>query len=390
MKYLSSLKNKNLSEKTCLLRVDFNVEEEDLKEPGRIPFRVTAVLPTLEFLIQRGAKIIILSHRGRPKVQILNSKFEIRNYSLKPFAAMLSELLKKSVQFIDFKKDFRRIKTITEINPGGTIFLLENLRFFPEEERNDKGFARKLVSLGDFYINDAFSVSHRRNASIAAIAGLLPSYAGLLLEKEIKNLSQAIKKPKKPLVVVLGGAKISDKIGMVKNFLKKADEILIGGGIANIFFAAQKLPVNGSLYERKMVPVARKLLKFKKIILPFDSAIQKGKILDIGPETIKKYTEVIKKAKTIVWNGPMGYIENPEFAKGSKAIVKAILESRAFSIIGGGETTGLVASSKYKMSGNTFISTGGGAMLEYLSGKKLPGIAALENSRASLASGGKR
>jgi phosphoglycerate kinase len=218
----------------------------------------------------------------------------------------------------------------------------------------------------------------------------------LLLEKEIKNLSQVMKKPKKPLVIILGGAKISDKIGVIKNFLKKADYLLLGGGVANTFFAAQRLPIGKSLYEEQMIPTAKLLLRSRKIILPIDSVVQAKKILDIGPQTIKKYSQVIKKAKTIVWNGPMGYIENPKFAKGSKAISQAILKTRAFSaprpkgrgggprglaIIGGGETISIFPAACFKLhASKLFISTGGGAMLEYLAGKKLPGIVVLQRN----------
>ena len=427
MKYLSSLKNKNLPNKICLLRVDLNLASAELHrtnaELRRKKFRVsqrevsvnlrlTGVLPTIKFLIGRGAKVVILSHRGRP-TKVQSSKFKVQSYTLKPFTATLSKLLKKPVKFIDLKKDFKAVKTIIKKAPKSSVFLLENLRFSPGEDKNDKKFAKKLASLGDFYVNDAFSVNHRKNASVVAMTKFLPAYAGLLLEKEIKNLSMAVKNPKHPLVVILGGAKISDKIGVIKNFLKRADYFLIGGGVANTFFAAQGLPIYNSLYEKEMVLTARQLLKLKKIILPIDSAIsvkgRKKEILDIGPRTIEKYNQIIKKAKTIIWNGPMGYFENPKFAKGSKAVTQAILKSHAFAIIGGGETTSLFGSAQryaenyvelrrkkfrvgpreVSVSPRMFISTGGGAMLQYLAGKKLPGIAALDNSRASLATGGK-
>lgn len=381
MKYLSSLKNEDLAGKICLLRVDFNIQNVDLFKKKIHP-RVLAVLPTIEFLIKNGAKIVILSHRGRPKI-VQSSKLKIESYkqfSLKPFTEILSFLLKKPIYFIDLK-DFSFInKTKEKIrnSAAGSVFLLENLRFWPGEEQNDVKFAKKLAFLGDFYVNDAFAVSHRKNASVAAITRFLPSCAGLLLEKEIKNLSFLIKNPKKPMVVILGGAKISDKIGVIKNLYKKTDYFLLGGGLANTIFAAQGIPIGDSLCEEK-IDAGKIMRQFgKKIFLPADVAVEKRKILDIGPRTIEKYSKIIKNAKTVAWNGPMGYFENRRFAKGSEAIAKAIMANKkAFSIIGGGETISLMSNVKRKTP-NVFLSTGGGAMLEYLSGKKLPGLEALK------------
>jgi phosphoglycerate kinase len=354
MKYLSQLKLSQLKGKACLVRADLNAEEEKKDN-----FRLQAILPTLKFLIKNKARIVILSHRGRqPKL-----------LSLKPFVKILLQLLKKPVRFINL--------TTSDI---ANISLLENLRFFPGEEKNDKKFAKKLASLGDIYINDAFAVSHRQNASVAAITKFLPSYAGLLLEKEIKNLDSVMKGFKKPLVIVLGGAKVSDKIGLINYFSKKADYFLIGGAMANTFFAAQDLPVGDSVFEKITVTMAKKLLKSSKIILPVDAKIENRKILDIGPETIKNYKKIIKKAKTIIWNGPMGYFENPKFASGTEEIARILLKNKkAKIIIGGGETTRLLKPKTYNLKPNIFISTGGGAMLEYLAGKKLPGIEALKN-----------
>jgi len=411
MKYLSSLKNKNLSDKICLLRVDFNIQNTDLHacppKPWRRrgyehgltripPFRISAILPTIQFLLNRKAKVVILSHRGRP-VKVQSSKLKVKSLSLKPFAKILSNLLNKPVNFIDFENGFNAPKIHKTITASrDKIFLLENLRFLPGEEKNDVKFAKKLASLGNFYVNDAFSVSHRKNASIVAITKFLPSYPGFCLEKEIKNLSKAIKNPKKPLIIILGGAKISDKIGVIKNFMKgptrlrkssgEASKFLIGGAVANTFFSAKKLDIGNSVYEKNMIPLAQQLLKSppstRKIILPIDWLTEKGKILDIGPKTSNLYAEIIKNAKTIIWNGPMGYFENPKFIKGTEAIIEAVIKSRAFSIVGGGETTAEVQSSKLKVKSlkHIFLSTGGGAMLEYLSGKKLPGIEALKIS----------
>lgn len=420
MKFLSSLTKKDLQNKICLLRVDLNIQDAELREKKNWHPRILAVLPTIEFLIKNGAKVAILSHRGRPaplRRGISKSEFLIsKQFSLKPFAKILSHLLKKPVCFIDF--DFLSLRGVPQSGTTkqsfeiaspryggarndiiasarndtegqfrnstvGSIFLLENLRFFSEEEKNNKKFAKQLASLGDIYINDAFAVSHRANASLAAITKFLPSYAGLLLEKEIKNLDKAMKNSKKPLVVILGGAKISDKIGLIKNFLKKADYFLIGGGMANTFLAAQGLPVGDSLYSADMRGQIRGLTRTKefkqKVILPIDTVIYKRKILDIGPKTIEKYSEIIENAGTIIWNGPMGYIEDKKFRKGSEAIAKAIIKNKSFSVIGGGETISLFAlyPKPYTLNPHLFLSTGGGAMLEYLAGKKLPGLKAL-------------
>ena len=343
-----------------------------------------AVLPTIKFLTQRGTRVIILSHRGRPP-QVKSLKLKVQSYkkfSLKPFAEILSRLLKKPVHFIDFNigkfgtsdvlrsstsQILKSIREEVELHKI-SISLLENLRFFSGEEKNDKDFARLLASLGDIFINDAFAVSHRENASVAAITKFLPSYAGLILEKEIKNLDAVMKNFKKPLVVILGGAKVSDKIGLIKYFFKKADYFLIGGAIANTFFASQ----------------IQNYLNSKKIILPVDTTVYQKKILDIGPETIKNYQRIIKKAKTIIWNGPMGMFEDKRFAKGTEEIAAAILKNKkAKIVIGGGETIASlrefkILNLKFKIGQNIFLSTGGGAMLEYLAGKKLPGIEVLK------------
>ena len=387
MKYLSSLKIKNLSGKICLLRADFNIEDTDLRgyEHGltrinTVHPRIAAVLPAINFLTKKGAKIVILSHRGRPNLKTYNLK--LKTYTLKPFAAILSKLLKKPVAFIKFNtinnlltSDVNRLDLLKSKT---RIFLLENLRFNPGEDKNDLKFAKKLASLGDFYVNEAFAFCHRPTASIMGISKLLPSYAGFSLEKEIKNLSKVMTGPKKPFIVILGGVKVADKIGLINNFWGKADKFLIGGGIANTFLAARGKQIGNSVYEKDKIVFARKLLKSPKIILPVDVIIKNDSILDIGVKTRKNYAEIIKKAKTIIWNGPMGYIEDKKFKKGSEAVLEAILESKAFSVIGGGETTSLLQASSFKFQANVFISTGGGAMLEFLAGKKLPGIEALK------------
>jgi phosphoglycerate kinase len=369
MKFLKNLKKKDLSGKTCLLRVDFNIGDDELKKikgKKNIPLRIERILPTMNFLLKNGARIIILSHRGRPEAGKIDSKF-----SLKPFAKILSGLLNEPVKFVGFSE---------EVNGAlkEKIILLENLRFLPGEEENDKKLGKKLASLGSIFINDAFSVSHRANASVEAITRFIPSYAGLSLEEELKNLNSVMKNPAKPFVFVLGGAKISDKIGIINNFMKKADKFIIGGGMANTFFAAEGMPMGDSLYEKNKMDVALKLLKSSKIVLPSDANMEKGKILDIGARAIEEYSEIIKKAKTVVWNGPMGYIEALKFRKGSEAIAEAIMNSSAKAVVGGGETISMLKAKKTKkLKASLFVSTGGGAMLEYLAGKKLPGIAAL-------------
>lgn len=416
MRPLDYLKNKNIAGKIFLLRVDFNLTEEELKKP-LANLRLLRVLPTIKFLFGKKAKIVVMSHRGRPaSPQIYADKTQInadirvnqRNnprksaFSLKPFVKFLSSLLKTPVCFVDFQKNFNPAeikKTIA--SSDAKIFLLENLRFLSGEEKNDAKFAQKLASLGDFYVNDAFSVSHRKNASIAAIMKLFPTekiYTGFSLENEIKHLSKTLKKPKKPLIVILGGMKVADKITVVANFMDKANYFLLGGVMANTFLAAQNFPVGDSLYEKKSVRAAKRLLKLGKIILPVDLIVEKRRILDIGPKTIEEYSKIIKTAKTIVWNGPMGYIENKKFRSGSEKIAKAIFKSGAFAVIGGGETTAVfqptvrgIMQNKRGITQKNFrivqrqcrkvprlwLSTGGGAMLKFLAGEELPGIKTL-------------
>jgi len=450
MKYLRQLKPVQLKNKICLLRVDFNISAKDAAPVGgqgsasgweigeKEAFRIWAVLPTIKFLIKNKAKVVILSHRGRPKTQNYadytqtnadeflrqsassrrESAFSPREsaFSLKPFARILSRLLKKSVHFIDFNigksgtSDVSKLMLILRTSdvlniknsPSASIFLLENLRFFPEEEKNDQDFAKSLASFGDIFINDAFAVSHRENASVSAITRFLPSYAGLLLEKEIKNLNSVMSGFEKPLVIILGGAKVSDKIGLINNFLGKTKYFLIGGAMANTFFAGQGLPVGDSLYEPKAFPFVHNLRTSDvlRLILPIDLVIHQRKILDIGPETIKKYAEIIKKTKTIIWNGPMGMSEDKRFVQGTKGIAQAVLQNKkAKIVIGGGETvaslTTLMSADYKRITADTYprksaknqresatlwVSTGGGAMLEYLAGKKLPGLKALDNA----------
>ncbi|MAF79505.1 phosphoglycerate kinase [bacterium] len=364
IKYLSKAPKRALREKTCIVRVDLNIE--DPSEENAL--RIQAVIPTIKLLLKLNAKIILISHRGRPKGK--DTKL-----SLKPFAPILTKKLKRGIVFIPH---FRFPQLKKEIETSSVkIFLLENLRFHKGEEKNDRAFAKNLAYLADVYINEAFAASHRKHASIAAITKYLPSYAGLRLEEETKQLHKAIHKYKKPLTIILGGAKIENKFEVVKYFKNKANYILLGGGVANTFLAEKGHPVGNSLVDRSVN--MKPYLHMKQIICPRDWKTQKDEIMDIGKETAEAFVKIIKKSKTIIWGGPVGYIEKEKFAGGSKAIAYAIAKrkDKLLSIAGGGETTDFIL--KHNLL-NRFdlVSTGGGAMLEYLSGKKLPGIEALK------------
>ena len=386
MKNLSALYDRNLSEEIVIVRVDLNINNKTLRVSGP-NLRVTSIIPTIKFLTKRGAKVVLVSHRGRPAGVTNNQRpitDNIKEFTLKPFAKILGGLLKKDVSFIPHDtKEYRlfsdasaeKIKKASK----GSVFLLENMRFFAGEEKNDPAVVRPLAELGTFYVNDAFAVSHRKNASVVAITKLLPSCTGLLLEKEVFHMDEAINNHKHPFVVILGGAKMTDKMGLIKRFIGKADYFLAGGGVANTFFAADGLPIGDSIYEAHMIPVAKKIMKTNKVIMPMDVAIFERKIVDNGPGTTDEWVEIIKNAKTIIWNGPVGVIENKKFAKGSVGIAQAIAKSKAFSVVGGGETA--LAFTGVPLKKNTFLSTGGGAMLEYLSGIKLPGIEALREKK---------
>jgi len=363
MRYLSQLKNKNLSGKICLLRVDFNIENE------RETFRLYSSLPTIKFLLARGIKVVLLSHRGRP------AKPDKKN-SLKAVTPFLRSHLEKSIAFCP-TFNFSKIKKLIQKSPPRSVFLLENMRFLEAEEHNGASLARKLATLGDFYVNDAFSVSHRLNASVTQLPKFLPSYAGLLLEKEITNLNRILKSQARPAVIILGGVKVRDKIGVIENFLPRVDHFLVGGVLANTFLKASGFDIDKSTFGADSLELAKKLLRSKKIVIPIDFVTQNKNILDIGPLTVGLFKNKLKSARTIFWNGPLGVFEKKKFARGSAEIARFISRSRAFSVIGGGETTRLIHNLKLEKRIG-FLSTGGGAMLEYLSGKKLPGIQALK------------
>lgn len=353
--------------RTCLLRVDLNVEPGQERNTNRLE----AIIPTIRWLLKKGKRVVILSHRGRPR------RFD-RRLTLRPFAPLLQKKLGQEVVFVP---NFNSLKTIN-YKLKTRIFLLENLRFWPGEEKNDPAFARKLAALGDFYVNDAFAVSHRKNASIVAITKYLPSYSGLRLKEEVGKLGGLLKYTTRPFTVIIGGAKISDKIGVIENFWRKADYFLFGGGPANTFFAAKGLPVGDSLADKNAKFLISNYLNSEKIILPVDVKIHNRQILDIGESTIRSNSAIIRKSRTIIWNGPMGLFEKKGFEKGTVGIWKAILANRkARIVVGGGETVAslrLLGTRRLGVRENIFISTGGGAMLEYLSGKKLPGLEVLK------------
>jgi phosphoglycerate kinase len=358
---------------TALLRLDFNTQDD---------WRMLAVLPTIKLLLKTSDKIVIISHRGRPDpvtdVQAKAGKLD-KKFSLKKNAVTLSEVLKQKVVFIDHF-DFPKMKTMIESAAPGSIFLLENLRFNAGEEKNDSKFGKALASLADFYVNDAFAVDHRANASVVAVTKFLPSYAGLELETEIVSLSRATKNPKHPFVFIVGGAKAADKLDAIKYFKNKADWFLLGGGPANTILALRGMDVKKSIRDTdpKTLQEIKPFVNFKKMVVPQDFRWSGQRILDVGAETINQFNAIIAKAETIVWAGPLGMIEDLAYATASLAIASAIVKNKkAFSLTGGGETVEFLK--KYNLDKKfSFISTGGGAMIDFLAGKKMPGIEALK------------
>ena len=375
MRYLSKLDLKKFRGKTCLLRIDLNVDGNK-----KDSLRFKAVIPTIKLLLKNKIRVLILSHLGRPARIATQSVAGGPNqkFTLHPFVKILSNKLEKDVKFISLSNDFEKIKRVVKTSKN-QVFLLENLRFWPGEVQNDPKFARKLAILGDFCVNEAFPVSHRKNASISAITRFLPSYLGLRFEEEIDNLSPFLKVQKRPFALILGGVKVGDKLGVINYFLEKADYFLLGGGPANTFLRAMGLPVGNSLIDKNYESRIKKYLNSKKFLLPLDTKIKNREILDIGERTVEEYGKIIKKSRVIIWAGPMGYYQKKGFENGTKGIWKAVLANRKAQIaVGGGETIAslkLLGNRKLAFRNkNVFLSTGGGAMLEFLSGKKFPGI----------------
>ena len=397
-----TVRDLDVAGKKVLVRVDFNVP---LNDKGEITddTRITASLPTIQYLLEQKAAVILMAHLGRPKGQV---KPEL---SLAPVAKHLGKLLGKKILFAPDCVG-EAAKAAASKLKAGHILLLENLRFHKEEEKNDMEFAEQLASLADLYVNDGFGVSHRAHASVEGVTHFLPAAAGFLLEKEIQYVGQAVTNPLHPFVAIIGGAKVSDKIGVISNLLDKVDTLLIGGGMANTFLAAQGHKMGKSLVEEDKLELAKELLaKAKKnkvkLLLPTDLVMaaafapdaahvtegvkhlnQEYMALDIGSETSKAYAEALAEAKMIVWNGPMGVFEMDAFCKGTEAVAKAVAKSRAVSIVGGGDS--VAAIEKLGLAKRiTHISTGGGASLEYLEGKVLPGVAALDDLRRKMIAG---
>ena len=376
--------------KKVLVRVDFNVP---IKE-GKVgdDTRIKAALPTIQYLLDNGAAVILCSHLGRPKGEVKPE------FSLKPVAKYLGTLIDAPVSFAEDCIGEKAEAAVAALKPG-QVLVLENTRFHAGEKKNDPGMAKQLASLADLYVNDAFGSAHRAHASTAGVTEYLPSAAGFLLEKEIKYLGNTIANPERPFVAILGGAKVSDKIGVIENLLDKADQILIGGGMANTFFKAQGYDMADSLVEEDAVETAKDLLNKAegKLMLPVDMVIADAfdanaesrtmdvgdvpagwRILDIGPKTVAAFDDVISKAGTVVWNGPMGVFEFEKFAKGTFEVAEALAKSDAISIVGGGDSASAINKSGLADK-ITHISTGGGASLEMLEGKELPGLAALDD-----------
>lgn len=386
-----TIKDVDFKNKRVLMRVDFNVPLDDNLNITD-DTRIRATLPTIKYALGKGARLILMSHLGRPDGKA------VKKYSLAPCAKRLGELLGSSVKIAGDCIGAEVRAAVSQLRAGECL-LLENLRFHAEEEANDPSFASELASLGDIYVNDAFGTAHRAHASTEGVTKFLTSVAGFLMEKEIEYLEEKVKNPEKPFVMILGGAKVSDKIGIIENLIDKVDAILIGGGMAYTFLKAQGKPIGNSKLEKDKIEVAKGLLekaqrKDVKVLLPIDNVvadkvaadaqsksvgedIPDGWIaVDVGPKTVEAFKQALKNVRTIVWNGPLGVFEIDKFARATEEVAKFVASLKATSIIGGGDTAAAI--SKFGLEGKmTHISTGGGASLEYLEGKTLPGIKAL-------------
>lgn len=389
-----TVRDAELKGRKVLVRVDFNVpmdENQVITDENRI----TGALPTIRYLIENGAKTILCSHLGRPK-----GEFNLK-YSLAPVATRLGELLGQPVKMAKDVIGASADAVVASLKDG-EVALLENLRFHKEEEKNTEDFSKKLASYADIYVNDAFGTAHRAHASTEGVAHFLPAVSGFLIEKELQFMGKALNNPDRPFVAILGGAKVSDKLGVINNLLEKVDTLIIGGGMAYTFTAATGGQVGDSLLEKDKVGYASEMLikareKGVRLLLPVDTVIADkfdneantrvvptGEIpdgwqgLDIGPETVRMFTDAIKNAKTVVWNGPMGVFEMPVFAAGTRAVAQALADSQATTIVGGGDSAAAVTQMGFA-DRISHISTGGGASLEFLEGLVLPGVAALND-----------
>ncbi len=386
-----TIRDVSWSGKRALVRCDFNVPlDADLNITDDT--RIRAALPTIQYLLDHGAAVVLCSHLGRPKGKVVDSM------RLTPVAERLRELLGRPVTKLNDSVGDAVAQAVAAAKPGDVV-LLENLRFHAEEERNDPAFAKSLASLADLFVNDAFGTAHRAHASTAGVAEHLPAVAGLLMEKELNFLGSAVENPERPFVAILGGAKISDKIGVIENLLAKADALLIGGGMANTFLRAKGYEMGDSLVEEASLSTAAELSQAAgdKLVVPVDvvaadafsadatrkvvgaDGVEPGwRVLDIGPKTVSLFASKISGAKTVLWNGPMGVFEMAPFAEGTFAVARALAASGATTIIGGGDSVAAVeqAGIADKI---THISTGGGASLEFLEGAELPGVAVLQD-----------
>jgi len=393
-KSIADLGEKDLAGKRVLVRVDFNVPMDKEKKITD-DTRIRESLPTIKYLSEKGAKVILVSHLGRPD----GITEDLR---LDPIAKRLEELMKKKIVKLNDSIGEEVEQAISKMN-NGNVILLENIRFYKEEEANDEQFARKLAELADIYVNDAFGTAHRAHASTAGVAQFLPAYAGFLIQKELDVMGKALTDPKRPFVAIIGGAKISTKIAVLKNLLNKVDTLIIAGGMLYTFLKAKGLEIGKSLVEDKSIDQAKVFLAqaeasrakviFAKDVVVASEMSDKATTkvvkvenipadmmgVDTGPESIKIIKEEIKNAGTVVWNGPVGVFEIPKFAKGTNEVAKALANSKAVSIIGGGDSAAAVEAAGVANK-ITHISTGGGASLEFLEGKELPGIAALQDA----------
>jgi phosphoglycerate kinase len=384
-----TIKDIAIEGKRVLVRVDFNVPQ-DANGTVTDTTRIQASLPTIQYLVEHRARVVLMSHLGRPRGRVVEA------LRMAPVAEALARLIHRPVVTIDQCTGPEVTEQVRELKPGD-VLLLENLRFYPEEEKNDPQFAKELSTLGDIYVNDAFGTAHRAHASTAGIAAYLPAVAGLLMEKELEYLGQALAEPRRPFIAILGGAKVSDKALVLEKLLEKVDSILLGGGMACTFLAAKGYEMGESLVERERLDMARFILRQwpSRILMPsdlvvaerveagaptqivaFDAVPDGYRALDIGPETQERFASLIRLAGTVLWNGPMGVAEIPDFAEGTRAIAEAMAASSAITIVGGGDSAAAVEAAGLadKMS---HVSTGGGAALEFLEGRELPGVAVL-------------